>query len=83
MITSIRIPKDLEKRIKKYSESKKLNKTEIIKKALYDFFEDYEEKNSVFESGKEYFGNYGSGRKNQSTEYKSILKKKIASKRSN
>lgn len=74
---SIRLDNDTEEKIKIISKNENISKSDVIKKALYLFFEHYNKKNSPYELGKVLFGKYGSGKNNLSKDYKKLLKGKL------
>ncbi len=79
-MTTIRLPLDLEKNLKKIADNENLSKSEIIKKALENYVSNYYNKISPYELGKNFFGKYGSGESNNSKKYKQKLKDKIGDK---
>lgn len=81
-MTSVRLSKEIERKLKKASEKEQKNKSEIIKAAISMYLEQYDDNTTIYEKGAEYFGKYGSGKNNLSKDYKKILKKKIDEKRS-
>jgi len=80
-MTTVRLPDDIEKRLATLSRTKKKTKSELIKEALEQFFHQQETEKDSYELGKEYFGQYGSGKGNLSVEYKKLIKEKINAKR--
>jgi len=80
-MTTVRLPDDIEKRLASLSRTKKKTKSELIKEALEQFFHQQGNEKDSYELGKEYFGQYGSGKGNLSVEYKKLIKEKINAKR--
>jgi len=80
-MTTVRLPDDIEKKLIILSRTKKKTKSELIKEALEQFFHQQGNENDSYELGKEYFGQYGSGKRNLSTEYKKLIKEKLNAKR--
>lgn len=79
---SIRLSKEIEEKINSIAERENLTKSEIIKEALEKYFENYENKMSPYELGKELFGKYGSKQGDLSTSYKKKVREKIHEKMS-
>ncbi len=79
---SVRLPEELENKLKKLSEQVKISKSDIVKNALTIYFEKHLDKRTPYELGKDLFGRYGSGKSNLSTDYKKILKDKLNEKHS-
>jgi Arc/MetJ-type ribon-helix-helix transcriptional regulator len=79
---SFRLPENMEDKLNKISEQSKLSKSHIIKEALKEYLVNMEEKLSPYETGKDFFGKYGSGDGNLSTTYKNKIKEKINEKSS-
>jgi predicted DNA-binding protein len=61
-MTSIRLSKELAKKLNSLSERENITKSEIIKEALEKYFDDYEKKANPYDLGEEFFGKYGSGK---------------------
>ena len=80
-MTTVRLPDDIEKRLATLSRTNKKTKSELIKEALEQFFYQQGNEKDSFELGKEYFGQYGSGKGDLSVEYKKLIKEKINAKR--
>jgi len=79
MIT-IRLSFELERKLNQIAKEENKTKTDIVKKALQNYFSEYFNKRSASELGKDLFGKYGSGKRNLSRDYKKILKEKISEK---
>lgn len=80
---SIRLPEEIDKKIKMLASRKQITKTEIVKEALKEYIEKQEKLGDSFELGKDLFGKYGSGAGNLSAEYKKKVREKIHAKKSN
>jgi len=81
MIT-IRLPEDEEARLKRISTAENTSKSEIVKRALRSYFNDYFQKATPYDLGKDLFGKYGSGSGNLARDYKKIIKEKLNAKSS-
>jgi hypothetical protein len=81
-MTAVRLPVELEQKLEFHAKGKHTTKSEIIKEALESYFGMAENDSDAYEIGCVYFGLYGSGDGNLSTEYKLKLKEKIHAKRS-
>lgn len=81
MIT-VRLDPSLEKKLASACKKMLRSKSEIIKESLKNYLEQFEKSPSPFEAGKDLFGQSGSGRKNLSTQYKNLLRKKLREKHS-
>lgn len=79
-MTTVRLPVDIEQRLQSLSSAKHKTKSELIKEALEFFFEKEDSEKDSFELGKEYFGKFGSGQSNLSTDYQKLVKDKICAK---
>lgn len=77
---SLRLTNDLEEQLNTISKTEKVSKSEIIKKALALYFEEYKKKHGPYDLGKDLFGKYGSGKGTLSKEYKKLLKGKLREK---
>jgi len=74
---SLRLSNDLENKLNQIAKNEKLSKSEIIKRALLFYFDDYQKSHSPYDLGKDLFGQYGSNKGNLSKDYKIILKSKL------
>lgn len=81
-MASIRLPKELEEKLNSLAEHKNITKSEIIKEALENYFDNYEKKANAYDLGKEFFGKYGSGQGDLSVSYKTKVRNKINEKMS-
>lgn len=81
-MTSVRLEKSIEKKLELISQLEHISKSELIKRALERYFEQYNEPASPFKVGEELFGQYGSGESDRSSDYKNKLKAKLHEKHS-
>jgi len=81
MIT-VRLSPEIKQRLEVLAKSKNKSKSAIIKEALILFMLKEESLKDSYELGKEYFGKYGSGDGNLSTNYKKKIKEKLDAKHS-
>lgn len=81
-MVSLRLPGKIEKQLNEISEKEHLSKSSIIKDALNMFFNDYYQKNTPYDLGKDLFGKYGSKKGNLSADYKKLIKGKLNEKHS-
>ena len=79
-MTTVRLPIEYEQKLDMLSVLKKKNNSELLKEALDIFFHKEEAEVTSYELGKDYFGQYGSGRTDLSTAYKQELKEKLHAK---
>lgn len=79
---NVRLDKDQEKKLKEFSNSKNISKTEMVKEALAMYYKSQSQKTSPYDSGKELFGVYGSGESDRSRTYKSKIKDHLHEKHS-
>jgi predicted DNA-binding protein len=79
---SLRLSSDLDDKLNQIAKSEKSSKSEIVKRALVQYFDDYKKKHSPYELGSDLFGKYGSGDGTLSQNYKKILKEKLHEKHS-
>jgi predicted DNA-binding protein len=79
-MTTVRLPVEIEQKLNFLSKSKHKSKTELIKEALECLFAQEEVEKDSYELGVEYFGIFGSGDGNLSTDYKRRIKDKIRAK---
>jgi len=77
---SIRLPQELEEKLASLSASQRVTKSDIVKQALEDYFERYEEARRPYDLGKDLFGKYGSGVGTLSRDYKKRVREKIHAK---
>ena len=79
---SVRLNKDIEKALDRYSTSKRISKSAVVKKALELFFKKEKSTQTPYELGADLFGKTGSGKKDLSTTYKKQVKQKLRAKHS-
>ena len=79
---SLRLSNDLDEKLNQIAENEKISKSEIVKRALVLYFEDYQKTHSPYDLGADLFGKYGSGNGTLSQNYKNILKGKLREKHS-
>ncbi len=80
-MTTIRLNEDIDNKLTLLKEVEKTTKTEIIKKAILEYFEQHIQKKTPYETGASLFGRYGS-EKDLSQSYKTKLKAKLNAKHS-
>ncbi len=78
-MTTIRLSNEIENILKNIAKNEHKSKSEIIKLALLKYFENNDNL-SPYNLGKDVFGKYGSGKKDNSQNYKKKLKGKIGAK---
>jgi predicted DNA-binding protein len=81
MITSIRLPKSLEVRLRAAAASQFLTKSRVILIALERYLDEFDSKRTSFDLGKDLFGTVGSGREDLSARYKTLVKETLRDKR--
>ncbi|PKL39893.1 MAG: CopG family transcriptional regulator [Spirochaetae bacterium HGW-Spirochaetae-1] len=79
---SLRLSTDLDDKLNQIAKNEKISKSEIVKRALVLYFEDYQKTHSPYDLGSDLFGKYGSGDGSLSQNYKNILKGKLREKHS-
>ena len=77
---SLRLNNELENKLEQIAKNENLSKSEIVKRALIFYFDDYNKKHSPYDLGKDLFGQFGSNMGNLSRDYKKILKGKLSEK---
>lgn len=77
---SLRLSTDLEDKLNQIAKNENISKSEIVKKALILYFEDYQKTHSPYDLGADLFGKFGSGNGSLSQNYKNILKGKLREK---
>jgi predicted DNA-binding protein len=80
VMTTVRLPLEIEQRLEILSRKKHKSKTEVIKEALDTLFFKEESEKDSYELGAEYFGRFGSGDGSLSVSYKEKIKAKISDK---
>ncbi|TVQ27998.1 MAG: CopG family transcriptional regulator [Spirochaetaceae bacterium] len=76
-MTSVRLPKDIEKKLEKLSRELNVTKSHLISEALNEYLTRCESPVSPYESGKDLFGRYGSGDGTLSATYKRRVRDRI------
>ena len=79
---SVRLPGELEKKVKQLATSEGRTKTEIIRTALEAYVNSRDQAASAYDIGKSLFGRHGSGRGDLSISYKRKVKERIREKHS-
>ncbi len=79
---SVRLSEEMEKELEKLSNQKNVSKSDIVKEALVEYIAKEKGYNRPYETGRGYFGKYGSGESDRSVTYKSRIKSKIREKSS-
>ena len=79
---SLRLSTDLDDKLNQIAKNERISKSEIVKRALVLYFEDYQKTHSPYDLGSDLFGKYGSGNGSLSQNYKNILKGKLREKHS-
>lgn len=74
---SFRLNREFEEKLELIAKSEKLSKSEIVKRALLLYFEEYQSKSKPYSIGADLFGRYGSSNGNLSKKYKRIIKEKL------
>ncbi len=77
---NVRLPKEIEEQLKKYADQHDLSKTTVVKEALTMYLTRKGLSNRPYELGIDLFGNQGSDQADNSTTYKSKIKKKLREK---
>ncbi|MES0491524.1 MAG: ribbon-helix-helix protein, CopG family [Leptospirales bacterium] len=80
-MTTVRLNRELKEKIETISQTEHITKSDVIKQALEIYFSIYYSEKTPYELGEVFFGIHGSGRKDSSTNYKEIIRKKIYEKR--
>lgn len=80
-MTTVRLNKDINNKLSILIEMEKKSKSEIIKKAILEYFNQHVREKSPYETGRDLFGKYGS--ENLSSDsYKEKVKEKLREKHS-
>lgn len=77
---TVRLPKDLETKLKAQAKAEKLGKSELVKRAIREYIDQREKKLSSYELGKDLFGCMENGPGNLSKNYKKILTESLRAK---
>ncbi len=75
-MTTVRLNKDIDSKLSVLIEMEKRTKSEIIKKAIIEYYNLHAKGKSPYEMGKDLFGKYGSV-EDTSTSYKRKVKEKL------
>lgn len=78
-MTTVRLNDEIDNKLAQIIELEKTTKSEIIKKAISEYYASHYQSKPPYELGVTFFGKYGSDQ-NLSTEYKSKLKEQLAAK---
>ena len=78
---TVRLPQEMEDRLKQIAASEKRTKAQVIRAALEAYLQARHGAKSASELGEDLFGRHGSGHGQLSTSYKSLLKERIRAKR--
>lgn len=74
---SVRLPEDLEQKLKTYAAREGVSESQVIREALVKYMTEEKEHITPYQAGKDLFGQMGSGSAGRSANYKSELKKKM------
>lgn len=80
-MTTVRLNDDIETKLSMLTEIEKVSKSDVIKKAIAEYYESHYQKHTPYELGADLFGKYGS-EDDLSQNYKSKLKGKLNDKHS-
>ena len=80
-MTTVRLNEEIDSKLSVLMEVEKSSKSEIIKKAIIEYYDYHIPKKNPYELGKDFFGKYGSD-EDLSISYKQRLKEKINAKHS-
>lgn len=80
MATTIRLPEEIEQRLRQIAIRTRKTKSKIIKEALLIYFGNQSETKTPYELGKDLFGRFGSDSTDLSLNRKRILKEKLRAK---
>ncbi len=75
-MTTVRLNNEIRNKISALVEIEKTTKSEIIKKAIIEYYKQHARDKSPFELGKDLFGRYGSG-ETLSENYKMKIKERL------
>jgi len=75
-MTTVRLNKDIDSKLSILIEIEKSSKSEIIKKAIIEYYNQHVQEKSSYEIGKELFGKYGSN-EHIAENYKQKVKEKL------
>lgn len=74
---SVRLPRQLEQKLKTYASREGKSESEVIREALVEYMNKEKELVTPYEAGKDLFGQVGSGTAGRSASYKSEIRKKV------
>ena len=77
---SVRLPQELEKKVRRIAASERLTTTEIVRTALEAYVGSKDKVRSSYDLGKDLFGRHGSGRGDLSVNYKREVKEHVRAK---
>jgi len=77
---ALRLNTELEKDLDKFAQNLGISKSELVRRSIEAYLQTLEKPNA-WELGSQYFGKYGSGQDDLSTNRKSILKEKLKAKK--
>ena len=80
VMTSVRLDQNIEHQLDMVSKLEHISKSELIKKALTEYFANHQNQLSPFALGEDLFGQHGSGQNDNSKNYKNKLKGKLREK---
>lgn len=80
-MTTVRLNDDIETKLSMLTEIEKVSKSDVIKKAIAEYYESHYQEHTPYELGADLFGKHGS-EDDLSQNYKSILKGKLNEKHS-
>jgi hypothetical protein len=80
-MTTARLPYEIEQKLEAASKAQGKPKSEFVREALAQYFDQEETGKSSWELGEPYFGRYASGEGDLSLTYKDRLKERIGAKR--
>lgn len=75
-MTTVRLNKDIDSKLSMLIEIEKSSKSEIIKKAIIEYYNQHVQEKSSYEIGKDLFGKYGN-EESTSENYKKKVKEKL------
>jgi predicted DNA-binding protein len=81
-VLSVRLPGELEKKVKQLATSEGRTKTEIVRIALEAYVKSRDQAASAYDIGRNLFGRHGSGRGDLSISYKRKVKERMREKHS-
>lgn len=79
-MTNVRLDKEMEEKLGKYSQQENVTKSSIVKEALAMYFSKKEASKFPYQLGKDLFGLEGSGNPDASSNYKKVLSNKLREK---